>query len=717
MFEQKKMDVLCINTIRTLAMDGVQKANSGHPGPPMGMAPMAYTIWTRYLKHNPKNPGWVDRDRFVLSAGHASMLIYSMLYLTGYDLALDDLKQFRQWESKTPGHPEYGLTPGVESTTGPLGQGISMAVGMALAERFLAQRFNRPDHTIVDHDTYVIAGDGDLMEGVASEAASLAGHLKLGKLLCLYDDNSITIEGSTDLAFTEDVGKRFEAYGWHVRRINQGDEPQVIASAIDAAKRETTRPSLLCIKTHIAHGSPNKQDSSSAHGSPLGEEEIRLTKKALQWPSQDQFYVPEEALEYMRRCVDQGSAREQEWNGRFEAYQRNYPELAKEWEQMMSGTLVAGWDAALPNFSVDKPVATRSASGEVLNAIVEKIPALVGGSADLGPSNNTNLKGYPDLNSEQYDGRNIHYGVREHAMGAMMNGMALHGGIIPYGGTFLVFSDYVRPAIRLSALMESQVVYVFTHDSIGLGEDGPTHQPIEHLAALRSIPNLLVIRPADATETAAAWKIALEYKDGPTALILSRQKLPVIDRNQAPSADLVAKGAYVVSEASKATPDLILIATGSEVSLASKAQQELEAKNKATRLVSMPCWELFEAQSQEYQDEVLPPDVTARLAIEAGSTMGWHKYVGFQGDVIGIDTFGASAPADILMETFGFSVRNVVECASQLQGRGPSQPKNSEPKIPEDAPQTPEPDKQTPDSGATQHGQGTDRSSRRKRRR
>ncbi len=717
MFEQKKMDVLCINTIRTLAMDGVQKANSGHPGPPMGMAPMAYTIWTRYLKHNPKNPGWADRDRFVLSAGHASMLIYSMLYLTGYDLALDDLKQFRQWESKTPGHPEYGLTPGVESTTGPLGQGISMAVGMALAERFLAQRFNRPDHTIVDHDTYVIAGDGDLMEGVASEAASLAGHLKLGKLLCLYDDNSITIEGSTDLAFTEDVGKRFEAYGWHVRRINQGDEPQVIASAIDAAKRETTRPSLLCIKTHIAHGSPNKQDSSSAHGSPLGEEEIRLTKKALQWPSQDQFYVPEEALEYMRRCVDQGSAREQEWNGRFEAYQRNYPELAKEWEQMMSGTLVAGWDAALPNFSVDKPVATRSASGEVLNAIVEKIPALVGGSADLGPSNNTNLKGYPDLNSEQYDGRNIHYGVREHAMGAMMNGMALHGGIIPYGGTFLVFSDYVRPAIRLSALMESQVVYVFTHDSIGLGEDGPTHQPIEHLAALRSIPNLLVIRPADATETAAAWKIALEYKDGPTALILSRQKLPVIDRNQAPSADLVAKGAYVVAEASKATPDLILIATGSEVSLASKAQQELEAKNKATRLVSMPCWELFEAQSQEYQDEVLPPDVTARLAIEAGSTMGWHKYVGFQGDVIGIDTFGASAPADILMETFGFSVRNVVECALQLQGRGPSQPKNSEPKIPEDAPQTPEPDKQTPDSGATQHGQGTDRSSRRKRRR
>lgn len=674
MFEQKKMDTLCINTIRTLAMDGVQKANSGHPGPPMGMAPMAYTIWMRFLKHNPKNPAWANRDRFVLSAGHASMLIYSMLYLTGYDLSLNELKQFRQWGSKTPGHPEYGLTPGVEITTGPLGQGISAAVGMAIAERFLAQRFNRPDHSIVDHYTYVIASDGDLMEGVASEAASLAGHLKLGKLICCYDDNSITIEGNTDLAFTEDVGKRFEAYGWHVRRIHQGDDPQSIATAIDSALRETTRPSLLCIKTHIAHGSPNKQDSASAHGAPLGEEEIRLTKQALDWPSEESFFIPEEALEYFRRCVEHGTSWEQEWNERFEAYKQAYPELAEEWEMMMSGTLPEGWDASLPDFPVDKSVATRAASGEVLNAIADNIPSLLGGSADLGPSNNTELKAYPSLSSEQYDGRNIHYGVREHAMGAIMNGIALHGGLIPYGGTFLVFSDYLRPAIRLAALMEHQVIYVFTHDSIGLGEDGPTHQPIEQLAALRTMPNLVVIRPADATETAAAWKVALERKEGPTALVLSRQKLPTLDRTQVPSAELVAKGAYVVSDASKDTPDLILLASGSEVSLALEAQQQLEAQNKATRVVSMPSWELFNQQAQEYKDEVLPPTVTARLAIEAGVPQGWHKYVGDNGDVIGIERFGASAPANILMEKFGFSVQNVVERALKLQTSAPPQP-------------------------------------------
>ncbi len=666
MRDQKKLDQLCINTIRTLAMDGVQKASSGHPGPPMGMAPTAFAVWTRFLKHNPKNPAWADRDRFVLSAGHASMLIYSLLYLTGYDLSLEDLKQFRQWGGKTPGHPEYGLTSGVETTTGPLGQGLSMAVGMAIAERFLARHFNRPDQPIVDHYTYVMVSDGDLMEGVASEAASLAGHLKLSKLICCYDDNSITIEGSTDLAFSEDVGKRFEAYGWHVRRIEHGDDPQVIASAIEAAKKEINRPSLICIKTHIAHGSPNKQDSAAAHGAPLGEEEIKLTKQALGWPSEVPFYVPKESLEYLRECLGRGNAWENEWNKRFEAYKKEFPELAKEWEIMMSGTLPEGWDSSLPEFPVDQPIATRSASGQILNAIADNIPSLLGGSADLSPSNNTALKAYPGFSSKQYKGRNMHYGVREHAMGAIMNGMALHGGIIPYGGTFLVFSDYVRPAIRLSALMEQRVVYVFTHDSIGLGEDGPTHQPVEHLAALRAIPNLVVIRPADATETAAAWKIALERKDGPTALALSRQKLAIIDRSQAPSADLVAKGAYILSDANQEDPELILIATGSEVGLALEAQKQLEAQKKATRVVSMPSWELFDKQPQEYKDEVLPPEISARLAIEAGLPLGWHKYVGSGGDVIGIETFGASAPGKIVMEKYGFSVKNVVGCALKL---------------------------------------------------
>lgn len=666
MLDHNQLDTLCINTIRTLAMDGVQKANSGHPGPPMGMAPMAYALWTRFLKHNPTNPQWADRDRFILSAGHASMLIYSLLHLTGYDLSLDDLKNFRQWDSKTPGHPEYGVTPGVETTTGPLGQGISMAVGMAIAERFLAQCFNRPGHTIVDHSTYVIAGDGDLMEGVASEAASLAGHLKLGKLICCYDDNSITIEGKTDLAFTEDVGKRFEAYGWHVRRIESGDDPQVIASALEAAQKVTDRPSLICIKTHIAHGSPNKQDSASAHGSPLGEEEIKLTKRALGWPSLEPFFVPEEALAYFRKSVEQGQQWEQDWQKRFEAYRDAYPDLAEQWEQQMSGDLPEGWEAALPEFPIDKPIATRIASGKVVNAIADTIPALIGGSADLGPSNNTTLTAYPGLSSQQYDGRNMHYGVREHAMGALMNGMALHGGIIPYGGTFLVFSDYVRPAIRLSALMEQRVIYVFTHDSIGLGEDGPTHQPVEHLAALRVIPNLLVFRPADATETVIAWKVALERKDGPTALALSRQGLPIIDRKQGPAADLTAKGAYIVSEASKSEPDLILLATGSEVSLALKAQKELEAKDIGTRVVSMPCWELFDQQPQAYKEEVLPPTIKARLAIEAASSFGWHKYVGDHGGIIGIETFGASAPEKIILEKYGFSVANVVKQALKL---------------------------------------------------
>ncbi|PIE34570.1 transketolase [candidate division KSB3 bacterium] len=661
----KELDNLCINTIRTLSMDGVQKANSGHPGAPMGIAPMAYTLWMRFMKHNPKNPAWPDRDRFILSGGHASMLIYSLLHLTGYDLSLDDLKQFRQWGSKTPGHPEYGVTPGLEATTGPLGQGISMAVGMAIAERMLAARFNRPDHTIVDHYTYAIAGDGDLMEGVSAEACSLAGHLKLGKLICLYDDNSITIDGSTDLAFTEDVAKRYEAYGWHVRKVEHGDDPQVIASAIEAAQKETDRPSLLCVKTHIAHGSPNKQDTAGAHGSPLGDEEIKLTREALGWPSQEPFFIPEDALKQFRTCLDNGAKAEKEWNDAFAAYAEANPDLAKEWEQFVSGDLPEGWEASLPEFPVDKAPATRAASGQILNAIADVIPALVSGSADLAPSNNTYLKDRGDFSAQNPSGRNIRYGVREHAMGAVMNGLALHG-FIPYGGTFLVFADYLRPTIRLAALMEQRVVYVLTHDSIGLGEDGPTHQPVEHLASLRGMPNVVVFRPAEATETAAAWKVALERKDGPTVLALSRQGLPILDRSQYPAASMVEKGAYVLSDAKDGKPELIVIATGSEVSLALEAQKVLEAKGTATRVVSMPSWELFDAQPQAYKDDVLPVEITARLAIEAGSPMGWEKYVGLKGDILGVSTFGASAPASLVMKEFGFTVENVVEKATKL---------------------------------------------------
>jgi transketolase len=683
MSDQKQIDALCINTIRTLAMDGVQKANSGHPGAPMGMAPMAYTLWTRFLKHNPKNPAWANRDRFVLSAGHASMLLYSLLHLTGYNLPLEELKQFRQWGSKTPGHPEYGLTPGVEVTTGPLGQGFSTAVGMALAERILAQRFNRPDHTIVDHYTYVIASDGDMMEGVSSEAASLAGHLKLGKLICLYDDNSITIEGKTSLAFSEDVGRRFEAYGWHVRRVESGTEVEVIASAIESAQKETSRPSLICIKTHIAHGSPNKQDTAESHGAPLGEEEIRLTKKNYGWPEEPPFYIPDEVLECFRKSIERGENWEKEWNDRFEAYAQAYPDLAKEWKQAMSGDLPEGWEASLPIFPVEKPLATRAASGQVLNAIANAIPSLIGGSADLAPSNNTLLKGYNDINAENFDGRNLHFGIREHAMGALLNGIALHGGFLPYGGTFLVFADYMRPAIRLAALMKQRVIYVFTHDSIGIGEDGPTHQPIEQMAALRAIPNLTVIRPADATEAAAAWKVALERKTGPTALAFTRQNLPILDRTQYPAADLVAKGAYILADSGD-TPELILIASGSEVSLALEAQKELSKKGIATRVVSMPSWELFDEQPQAYRDAVLPSGVTARLAIETGVSQGWHKYVGIQGDVISIEKFGASAPAKVVMDKYGFSVKNVVDRATNLLKDSQT---NSSPKTPDSKPE------------------------------
>ncbi|PIE29214.1 transketolase [candidate division KSB3 bacterium] len=664
MLDQKVLDNLCINTLRTLAMDSVQIANSGHPGAPMGMAPMAYTVWTRFLRHNPKNPAWPNRDRFILSGGHSSILLYSLLYLTGYDLSLEDLKQFRQWGSKTPGHPEYGHTPGLECTTGPLGQGLAMAVGMALAEQTSAAQFNKADCEIVNHFTYVTVGDGDLMEGVASEAASLAGHLKLGKLICLYDDNSITIDGTTDLAFTEDVAKRFESYGWHVRRIEHGDDPTAIASAIEAAQKESERPSLICIETHIGHGSPNKQDSHAAHGAPLGEEEIKLTKEHLGWPSLEPFFVPEEALAQFRTSVEKGAEAEKAWNATFAAYANAYPDLAKEWNERRAGKLPQGWEEALPDFSDTSALATRAASGDILNAIAGKIPALIGGSADLAPSNNTYLKDYSDIQAPDYSGRNIRYGVREHAMGALMNGFALYGGFIPYGGTFLVFADYLRPAIRLSALMKQQVVYVFTHDSIGLGEDGPTHQPVEHLASLRVIPNLLTLRPADATETAAAWQIALERQDGPTVLALSRQKLTTL--SPAAGTEQVAKGAYVLSEAKDGQASLILIASGSEVGLAMEAQKVLEAKGVATRVVSMPCMELFERQSAAYREEVLPSELSARLAIEAGTTFGWERYTGDNGAVIGINSFGASAPGDILFQQFGFTVEHIVQRASEL---------------------------------------------------
>nr|MBC7245131.1 transketolase [Chloroflexota bacterium] len=663
------LDQLCINTIRTLSMDAVEKAKSGHPGMPMGAAAMAYVLWTRFLKHNPADPTWPDRDRFVLSAGHGCMLLYSLLHLTGYDLPLDELKQFRQWGSRTPGHSEYGRTPGVETTTGPLGQGFATGVGMAIAERMLAAHFNRPGHTIVGHYTYAIVSDGDLMEGVASEAASLAGHLRLGKLIYLYDDNKITIEGSTDLAFTENVARRFEAYGWHVQRVD-GNDVNALEAALRAAQAELERPSLIIARTHIAYGSPNKQDTAEAHGAPLGEEEIRLTKKALGWPTDEPFYIPEAALAHFRRALETGSAAQAAWQARFAAYENAYPELAAEWRRVMRGELPEGWERHLPNFDPSTgPVATREASGKVLNALAPHIPELVGGSADLAPSNLTYLAGMGNFQAANRGGRNLHFGVREHAMGAILSGMALHGGLRPYGGTFLVFSDYMRPAIRLAALMELPVIYVFTHDSIGLGEDGPTHQPVEHLASLRAMPHLTVIRPADATETVVAWKVALQHRTGPVALALSRQKLPIIDRSTYAAADGLALGAYVLADAGSGNVDLILIATGSEVSLALEAQKRLEQQGIGTRVVSMPSWELFEAQPQEYREAVLPPHITARLAIEAGVAQGWCRYVGERGTVLSIECFGASAPYKVLFQKYGFTVENVVEHALDVLKR------------------------------------------------
>jgi transketolase len=660
-----ELDQLCINTIRFLAVDAVQKANSGHPGMPMGAATMAYTLWTRHLKHNPRNPKWPDRDRFILSGGHGSMLLYALLHLTGYDVSLDEIKRFRQWGSITPGHPEYGLTPGVEVTTGPLGQGFANGVGMAIAERLLAERFNTPQHLLIDHYIYAIVTDGDLEEGVASEAASYAGTQRLGKLIYLYDDNGISIEGDTDTTFNEDVGARFRAYGWQVIGPIDGNDVEAIDQAIWEARRDLDHPSLIICRTIIGYGSPNKANTGSAHGEPLGKDEVRLTKENLGWPLEPEFYIPEEALKVFRQAIDRGMAWEAEWQGRLKTFQAGSVEKAVEFERMLSGDLPDGWILALPVFDpAEGGIATRAASGKVLNSLFEFLPDLVGGSADLAPSTNTWIKASGKFGWDP-GGHNLQFGVREHAMGAMALGMAHHGGVIPYTATFLVFSDYMRPPIRLAALSHQRVIFIFTHDSIGLGEDGPTHQPVEQLAALRAIPGLWVIRPADANETAEAWRQALIHRDGPTALVLSRQKLPILDRKRFAPAFGLAKGAYVLLDTPD-KPDLILIGTGSEVHLAVAAAETLAKEGINARVVSMPCWELFEMQPQSYRDSVLLPDVPARLAIEAGVTLGWHKYVGERGDVLGLDRFGASAPGEVVFRELGFSVENVVSRAKAL---------------------------------------------------
>jgi transketolase len=674
-----QLDQLCINTLRALSIDGIWKANSGHPGLPLGAAPMAYALWDGFLKHNPIHPAWPDRDRFVLSAGHGSMLLYSLLHLTGYDLPLDQVKQFRQWGSKTPGHPERGVTPGVETTTGPLGQGFGNAVGMAIAERFLAARFNRPGYTIVDHYTYTIVGDGCLMEGIASEAASLAGHLGLGKLICLYDCNHITLAATVDLTFNEDVGKRFEAYGWHVLYVSDGNDPAAVADAIAAAKVEEDKPSLLVVRTNIGFASP-KQDTFRVHGAPLNVEEVIQTKKNLGYPSLEPFFLPEEAVTHFRRAVERGKQWEAEWQRRFEAYAKVYPALAAEWKRVVIGQLPDNWATDISTFMPgDKPIATRSAGGKVLNAIAARVPELMGGSADLNPSTETALKSQGDFQSPAnrpddcqgavggewgYGGRNLHFGVREHAMGAILNGLAVHGGVLPFSATFLTFADYMRPAIRLAAMMELPVVYVFTHDSIGVGEDGPTHQPVEHLASLRAIPQLTVIRPADANETAQAWRYAVSERTGPVALVLTRQALPVL-----PIMGDVSCGAYIMAEADPAL-DLILIASGSEVGLAMEARSHLAERGVGARVVSMPSWELFDSQPQAYRDQVLPPTVKTRLAIEAGVAWGWAKYVGDYGDVVCIaNRFGASAPANVLSEKYGLTTTHIVDRAWALLGK------------------------------------------------
>jgi transketolase len=664
------VDQLCINTIRTLSLDAVQKANSGHPGLPLGMAPAAYILWTKFLRHNPKNPKWFGRDRFILSGGHGSMLIYSLLHLTGYDLSIDELKRFRQLHSKTPGHPENILTPGVEVTTGPLGQGFTNGVGMGIAQAHLAAKFNKRGMPVVDNYIYCICSDGDLMEGISYEAASLAGHLKLGNLIYLYDDNQITIDGSTDLAFTEDRTKRFEAAGWHVSRIADGNDLKAIEAAIKEAQKVKDRPSLIRVKTIIGFGMP-KQGTSKAHSDAPGEDAVRETKHNLGWPENRSFYIPKEALTHFREAVKTGAKREKDWDALVKKYEKANPALGEAFKQIRTAEPIAGWENSLPKFDGVAAAATRAYSGEVINAIADAVPHLIGGSADLKPSNNTYINSSGDIQAGQYQNRNIHYGIREHAMCAAMNGMALYGGVIPFGGTFQTFSDYCRPAIRLAALSFTRVIFVFTHDSIGLGEDGPTHQSVEHLAALRAIPNLNVIRPCDAHETREAWRAAIKSTKRPNVLSLSRQKVALIDRKKFADARGLHKGAYILAEAeTKAgkptTPKLIIIATGSEVGLAMQAREQLNAEGTPTRVVSMPCWEFFDAQSDKYKQEVLPAKITARLVIEAGVSQGWHKYIGDKGGTLCVDRFGASAPAEDVFRDYGFTVENVLKKARAL---------------------------------------------------
>lgn len=664
------IDELCISTMRFLAIDAVQKANSGHPGAPLGAAPMAFVLWNRFLKHNPNDPEWPDRDRFILSAGHASAMLYALLHLAGYDLTLEEVKQFRQWGSRTPGHPEYRLTPGVETTTGPLGQGFANGVGMAIAERWLAGNYNRPGYDIVNHFTYAIVSDGDLQEGVASEVASLAGTLRLGKLIYLYDDNGISIEGSTDINFTENVGQRFEAYGWQVIGPIDGMDIDSVDGAIRIAKAEIDRPSLIICRTIIGYGSPNKAGTASAHGEPLGEEEVRLTKEHLGWTYEEPFTVPPEVLAHFRQAQERGQQQQAQWQAGLEAYRQAYPGEAEQLESELRGELPVGWDDGLVTLfqGQDKPIATREASGRVMNAIAGRVRTLMGGSADLAPSTKTILKDQGHYGFEYYCGRNMHFGVREHAMGAIASGMALHGGIIPYTATFLVFYDYMRPPVRLAALMGLRVIYIFSHDSIGLGEDGPTHQPIEHLAGLRAVPGLVTIRPADATEVVEAWRVALERSQGPTALVLSRQNLPVLDRTILAPAGGLQRGGYILWEASP-RPDTILIGSGSEVHLALEAGKMLEAEGIAARVLSLPSWELFDAQSIEYRNHVLPLEVKARVSIEAGVPLGWERYVGLEGIAVGLSRFGASAPGKVLYERLGLTARRVADEARRLLQR------------------------------------------------
>jgi transketolase len=660
-------DKLCINTIRTLSIDAIQRANSGHPGLPMGAAPMAYVLWQNFLKHNPKDPQWANRDRFVLSAGHGSMLLYSLLHLTGYDLSMDDVKNFRQWGSKTAGHPESFVTPGVECTTGPLGQGCANGVGMAMAERHMAHQFNRPGYDIVDHHTYIICGDGDLMEGISAEAASLAGHLGLGKLVMLYDSNDISLDGPTSLSFTENVGQRYESYGWQVLRVEDGDNDlDGLHAALEAAKADTARPTLIEVKTTIGFGSPNKAGTSSSHGSPLGGDEISLTKKALNWPSEESFFVPGEAAAKFSEGTEAGGASQATWQAQFDKWAQEFPELKKTWDTAQAGELPEGWDANLPTWEAGEKPATRASSGKILNQLAQQIPFFFGGDADLSCSTKTALGADDSFNGQTGAGRNIHYGVREHAMGAIANGMAYHGGVRTYTATFFCFVDYMKPAVRLAALNNLPTVSIFTHDSIGLGEDGPTHQPVEHLASLRCIPNVVTLRPCDGAEVAEAWRIALERNDGPSALVLSRQGLPELDRSgPCSSATGARNGAYVLSEC-EGTPEAIIIASGSEITLALQAQETLKAEGKNVRVVSMPSWELFRAASADYKESVLPKAIKARLAVEAGATFGWERWVGDEGDILGVDRFGTSAPADKIFQEYGFTVDNVVSKVKAL---------------------------------------------------